>query len=368
MPFATAQLKKLTAKLARDHIRTREQRGATLSYIEGWYAIAEANRIFGFDGWDRETVSSECVWQDGKGAPKACSYVARVRIRVRAGKTEVLRDGSGFGQATGQTLGEAHENALKEAETDATKRALTTFGNQFGLALYDPQQEGVESSKSSQPVLWSLWSINREPPVHYAEPSSFCSGLRAALKRMTMTGDLAKLWQLNALNIMQLRTVWPPLIARNGSHYADLLEKLYRERAEELKGAEALTGTGIIEKSALAIPSPKRIRDQHHLRFIGSLPCLICGRFPTEAHHLRFLQPRAMGKKASDEWTVPLCFLHHRVLHDVGDELQWWNEHRIDPKAEAERQWGESHASQQPDPPVLNLAADKPGQAPDGEH
>jgi len=84
----------------------------------------EANRVFGFDGWDRETVSAECVWQDARISPKACNYAVRVRIKVPAGKTIVSRDGTVLGHGTGATLGEVHESALKEAETDATKRAL----------------------------------------------------------------------------------------------------------------------------------------------------------------------------------------------------------------------------------------------------
>jgi recombination DNA repair RAD52 pathway protein len=130
-------------KLNRRHVRTRESRGQVLFYVEGWHVIAETNRVFGFEGWDRETVWCECVWEDGRREPKACSYAARVRIRVRAGDGLVCREGSGVGNGTGATLGEAHENALKEAETDAMKRALTTFGNLFGLALYDREQAGV---------------------------------------------------------------------------------------------------------------------------------------------------------------------------------------------------------------------------------
>lgn len=143
MAFSDQQVKLLSGKLCEKHVKTRERHGKTLSYIEGWHVIAEANRIFGFDGWDRETVATECVWQDSKREPKACAYAVRVRIRVRASETVVCREGSGFGSGTGATLGEAHESALKEAETDAMKRALATFGNQFGLALCDKHQTGV---------------------------------------------------------------------------------------------------------------------------------------------------------------------------------------------------------------------------------
>ena len=108
----------------------------------------EANRVFGFDGWDRETVSNEQVWQDARISPKACSYAVRVRIKGRAGKTIVAREGTGLGHGTGAPLGKAQESALKEAETEATKRGLVTFGNLFGVALYDNAQAGVQRTRA----------------------------------------------------------------------------------------------------------------------------------------------------------------------------------------------------------------------------
>src|ERR1700730_13167627 len=100
MPFREDQVKLLSGKLDEKFVKTRQQDRRSLSYIEGWHAIAEANRIFGFDGWDRETASAECVWQDVKREPKACAYAARVRIRVRAGDAVVIREASGVGHGT----------------------------------------------------------------------------------------------------------------------------------------------------------------------------------------------------------------------------------------------------------------------------
>src|SRR5215469_2498348 len=167
MAFTTAQIRKLAGKLPERFVKTRSERGMTLSYVEGWHVIDEANRVFGFDGWDRETVSAECVWQDGRISPKACSYFVRVRIKVRAGKTIVSREGTGLGHGTGVTLGEVHESALKEAETDATKRALVTFGNLFGLALYDKEQAGVQRAKGNGavPVVWPLIEGDKPPRI-----------------------------------------------------------------------------------------------------------------------------------------------------------------------------------------------------------
>jgi len=114
--------------------------GRSLSYIEGWHAIAEANRIFGFDGWASETVSMECVGNDGG----TVSYVCKVRVTVDG----IIREGWGAGHGRGGSAGDRHESAVKEAETDARKRALMTFGNQFGLALYDKTQANVVAASA----------------------------------------------------------------------------------------------------------------------------------------------------------------------------------------------------------------------------
>ena len=86
-----------------------------------------------------------------------------------------------------------------------------------------------------------------------------------------------------------------------------------------------------IDKSALPFPEPRRIRDRDHIRYVAKQPCLICGRQPCDAHHLRFTQSRALGRKVSDEFTVPLCRGHHREVHRHGDEAAWWNKANIDP-------------------------------------
>jgi ERF superfamily len=82
-----------------------------------------------------------------------------------------------------------------------------------------------------------------------------------------------------------------------------------------------------------------RLRDKDHRKFVASQPCLVCGRFPADAHHLRFAQPRALGRKVSDEFTVPVCRVHHRELHRHGDEAAWWHKTKIDPLPIARRLW-----------------------------
>jgi hypothetical protein len=85
-----------------------------------------------------------------------------------------------------------------------------------------------------------------------------------------------------------------------------------------------------------------RLRDKEHCKFVRTEPCVVCGRTPTEAHHIRFAQPRALGRKVSDEYTVPVCRLHHRDLHGYGDETSWWAGVGIDPLPIALELWRRS--------------------------
>ena len=156
--FSAEQIAALAAPLDRANVRQREQSGQKRSYIEGWVVIAEANRIFGFDGWQRETVTLKCVSQLERQVGRqqrpgwGVTYSARVRITVTAGGlSPIIREGSGAGHGIDVDLGQAHESALKEAETDAMKRALMTFGNPFGLALYDKLQREVEGDAPPAP-------------------------------------------------------------------------------------------------------------------------------------------------------------------------------------------------------------------------
>jgi hypothetical protein len=94
-----------------------------------------------------------------------------------------------------------------------------------------------------------------------------------------------------------------------------------------------------IDKSILTFGEVRRLRDKAHLQFVASQPCLICGRSPADAHHLKFTQPRAMGRKVSDEFTVPLCRTHHRDNHRFGDEKVWWSKQAIDPAGISQKLW-----------------------------
>jgi len=99
------------------------------------------------------------------------------------------------------------------------------------------------------------------------------------------------------------------------------------------RGAEAVT----------VISKPVRDRDRAHLRFVAAQPCLVCGRTPSDPHHIKFAEQRALGRKVSDRFTVPICRLHHRELHRRGNERAWWDNQGIDPLPVAAKLWAETH-------------------------
>jgi hypothetical protein len=282
------------------------------------------------------------------------------------------------------------------------KRALSTFGNPFGLALYDKEQQNVRgrcrkpqksaSNGKDRAITWLVLSSEGEYLSAHEDPVDYCKAMRQLLEAISTRDRLRSFWQRNLVTLAMLRRNLPDLESEKGEHYAEILTSLYKrqmrliceeqrayeQRKAELEanksqaeaeraassapgeregakqnskgslspgkqaGASPSAENGTVDKSSLPISTPRRLRDKDHLRYVASQPCLICGRTPSHAHHLRFAQPKAFGRKVSDEWTVPLCATHHRALHNVGSERQWWGERGIDPNAHAVRLWSDT--------------------------
>jgi hypothetical protein len=360
MALTDTQVRALRAKLEPKHVKTRKANGADLHYVEGWHVIAEANRIFGYDAWDRRTLASRCVWSGAGGAYHEAAYIAKVRVSVRAGNVTIVREGSGSGEAKAPSPGQAHELALKGAETDATKRALATFGNPFGLALYDREQVGVRKRRGGKaaPAIgpFLLRSASGADEASFDRPSEFAAALRRAMSEARDIELLFALWEQNVETVRVLnRSLKQESLPRSGiapqlvAHLKHCAVALVKPENPS-KDLPAITsdqrthdGAGTkIDKNMLTISEPKRIRSKEHLRFVARQPCLICGRSPSHAHHIRFAQSRGVGLKVSDEFTVPLCAIHHQQNHATGNERQWWQEHKIDPLPLAERLWQKS--------------------------
>jgi hypothetical protein len=342
MAFSIRQVRALKRKPDHRHVRTRHAHdGRELSYLEGWYAISEANRIFGFDGWSRETVESRCVLaRENKGIFLAV-YIARVRLTVQADGASIIREGHGSAEGRGTSPGEVHDIALKAAETDATKRALATFGKPFGLELY----------RGGRPITPQK-SFPALPPIARNEPGH-------VFKHDAQT-TLVPNQQVAASPPVGFHPDDTTPIPRPSRFYGRRQDLVTHDRAQGRRGLNAEGRPSVedsiilplssptlvpapIDKSLLTLAEPKRLRDKAHLKFVASQSCLVCGRQPTDPHHLRFAQARAIGLKVSDEFTVPLCRGHHRELHQAGNEPAWWEKLNIKPLEVANGLWEQTH-------------------------
>jgi len=212
----------LSAPLDLNNVKQRKGAGGRkLDYISGEHAIAEANRIFGFDGWSCETVHMECV------SDKPPTYIARVRVRAGG----VTREGWGGDN------GNDHENAVKSAETDAIKRALRTFGNQFGLPLYDKEENAENLTRGSESA-----------PKPRPTPSAEYKRTEKLLTEEVQSGDFWKTktglmnagpktdWVASAARIRQGINGKGEKINLNDVQKADLL-KLLQERQQHFENA-----------------------------------------------------------------------------------------------------------------------------------
>jgi hypothetical protein len=168
------------------------------------------------------------------------------------------------------------------------------------------------------------------------------------------------LHEIDGLNSADEAALQRRLVAKNQLSAADAqqVEEAFATKlgfipAENAKAGEAMTNlekssaektrSPQIDKSVLGFPEPRRIRDRDHIRHVMKQSCLICGRRPSDPHHLRLAQSRALGRKVSDEFTVPLCRTHHREIHHCGDESSWWKNTGIDPLEAARAFWLETH-------------------------
>jgi hypothetical protein len=182
--------------------------------------------------------------------------------------------------------------------------------------------------------------------------------------------------EIAAFQSQESMTSWArdAIAAKNRMTAADakLLEDAFQQKLSQLPPSESATTSGDeplsdaeeacrngappgIDKNTLAIAAPRRYRNREHLRFVMKQPCLLCARKPSDAHHIRFAQPRALGRKASDEYAVPLCRTHHRAVHRAGNEEAWWKQAGIDPLKVARKLWKQARIDDGRIDPTHNL-------------
>jgi hypothetical protein len=207
-------------------------------------------------------------------------------------------------------------------------------------------------------------------------PSQVAAGKRAPPTNAILAPDQSAvlherlIQEIQDLNSIEAATTWArqALGAKNRLTATDAqaVENAFVAKVMHLEGPQAVScGTDMspggfdqasspasaptdqstrIDKSVLAIPEPRRLRDKVHIKYVSKRPCLICGRQPSDPHHLRFAQQRAVGRKVSDEFIVPLCRTHHREVHRSSDEVAWWKQSGIDALEAAHKLWRETHS------------------------
>jgi recombination DNA repair RAD52 pathway protein len=215
----------LRAPLDLNNVKKRKGAGGrTLDYISGEHAIAEANRIFGFDGWSCETIHMECV----KESP--ITYIARVRVKAGG----VTREGWGGDSS------HDHEMAVKGAETDAIKRALRTFGNQFGLPLYDKEENAENLTRGSEPAP----TLRPDPSPEYKRQEKVIKeeiqdGPFYTWKTKIMNAGPSANWMIIEKAIREGKDAAGKDLGFTNAHKQDLMKALNARKAEVEKVATA---------------------------------------------------------------------------------------------------------------------------------
>lgn len=230
MTFTPEQIELLRAKLDKSHVRPPQKFGPKGDYLEGWHVIAEANRIFGFDAWSYEVVETRCVSEaarkigrdqkDGWGV----TYTSKVRVIIG----DIIREDFGAGHGYDLDLGLAHESAIKEAVTDALKRALRTFGNPFGLALYDKSRANVDDGEAVHKT--EEQSKPKPERVSYAEMKRGLAAIEQDLLDCKTT-----------IAVKKCAEGWKHIFERDGwtDDYVSAARDKFTARIQELKKAEA---------------------------------------------------------------------------------------------------------------------------------
>jgi hypothetical protein len=297
--------------------------GAALTYARR-YALFTMVGIAGEDDLDAPDIANEGLKEDRTAeglaprnglAPKPAD-ASRSRTRTEPPHEEKL-SAEASTAATAQIIQEIQN--LPEGEVESRAIAILKAKNRLSAEEAKQVEEAFEARVSQEGSTDA--PMTAETTLTPSEPSKRSSvspkGVKRPRGRQRKTGGTG--------------SKIPALQATSPSTIDDRPSASTRQQAD--------TTPAKIDKSKLTFGEPRRLRNKAHLKFVASQPCLVCGRSPADAHHLRFIQPRAMGLKVSDEFTVPLCRIHHRDVHSFGDEVAWWQRRAIDPLVTSRMLW-----------------------------
>ena len=279
-----------------DEMASPKRMGAALTYARR-YALFALVGIAGEDDLDAPDLNRDEAAEFGARKP-----ASTVRVPSNGGK---------------------HSLSRQAARSDTRANDSISLKGQLSAVLRDQllsQLNEVDSAESA--ALWARRIIPAKNTLNDEDARQLETAFQAKLEFLERSVDTADPRPTDESAIDKITV-------SAGAH---------QPKSRERFAAEA------IDKSGLSHPEPRRVRDKVHMRFVTKQPCLVCGRMPTDPHHLRFAQHRALGRKVSDEFTVPLCRTHHRELHRQADEASWWTKLGIDPNSIARALWLQTHS------------------------
>ena len=252
-------------------------------------------------------------------------------------------------------VGIAGEDDVDAPDLCDGPRSQTSSADEHPLMLRDGQPR-VPPRKPGNGQRRNRMHGERPAPLEPEQSAVLREKLLSELGTIT-SADLAAIWAQEALTLKNSLTAADAKLVEDAFEHrlCELAPSVTAEAADDaapsadvdLVGAHATLAQGSgdldqpngINKGGFALARPRRYRNREHLRYVAQQACLICGRKQSDPHHLRYLQPRALGRKASDEFAVPLCRSHHRAVHRAGDEQARWKAAGIDPVKVARQLW-----------------------------
>ena len=273
---------------------TPRRMGAALTYARR-YALFTLVGIAGEDDLDAPDLTTATDQRSVTERPEATSNDAKVKERATQ-QTDVRRDAD----VSWQSVKPIFKPEAAAELRDRLIAEMNDLGSSDEAATWAHRSLGEKNRLTAADAL-------RVEEVFQSKLANFAAPVAEAPQTRT-------------------EAVLPP-----SSHNGDKAEPKKQQRSKP------------IDKSILTLPEPRRVRDREHVRFVARHSCLVCGRLPSDAHHLRFVQSRALGRKVSDEFTVPLCRGHHREVHRCGDEAAWWSNAGIEATVTARALWLETH-------------------------
>ena len=299
--------------------------GAALTYARR-YALFTLVGIAGEDDLDAPDLTGGRPNGDQPSTSLSKPPIGDRRIQVRTGSPAApFREKLGIEASAAIRAHLIQEIETLQSEDEVKLRAIAILKAKNGLALEDAKL--VEAAFSDR---MALLADPSEPSTAVA-PAPPPAPIDAAAAEVVVKRGRGRPRNANSRPQMPVE----PQPAPRDSETPRQLAEAPKAARQDLNATSVIK----IDKSMLHFSEVRRHRDKPHLRFVALQPCLVCGRSPADPHHLRFAQPRALGRKTSDEFVVPLCRTHHRQNHQVGDERAWWKAINTDPLPVALRLW-----------------------------